>query len=241
MGFVDIHCHLLWGLDDGCRTAEEALAAARALESAGYAEVAPSPHARADFPAADAASCSRRLAEARQLLGREGLRLRLHPGAENFLDERFFEGLDRGEPRSIGEAGRYTLVELPFSAAVPKLPDLVFRVKLRGLTPIFAHPERCAEFARPGRAAEVVRLGAALQLDLGALVGRYGRRPRKLAEGMLERGLYAAAATDLHGPVDAERWITEALSALERRVGRSALERLCRENPRRAVSGEELA
>lgn len=241
MGFVDIHNHLLWGIDDGCRSPEEALEAARALEALGYTEAAPSPHARSDFPSLDAALCEARLEEARSLLAREGLALRLHRGSENFLDESFFERLGRGESRAIGEAARYVLVEVPFTSAVPKLPDLVFRVKLKGLTPIFAHPERCAEFARPGRAGEVVRLGAALQLDMGALLGRYGRTERKVAEGLLADGLYAAASTDLHGPAEARRWIEEALTALERRAGNGQLRRLCSENPRRVIAGEELA
>ena len=241
MGFVDIHNHLLWGIDDGCRSEEESLEAARALEAAGYSEAAPSPHTRSQFPSIDAALCEARLAEARTLLAREGLSLQLHRGSENFLDEAFFERLGRGESRAIGEAGRYTLVEVPFTSAVPRLPDLVFRVRLKGLTPIFAHPERCAEFARPGRAEEVVRLGAALQMDMGALLGRYGREERKVAERLLGEGLYAAASTDLHGPAEAQRWITEALAAVEKRAGRAEFLRLCRENPRRVISGEDLA
>ncbi len=241
MGFVDIHNHLLWGIDDGCRSEEESVEAARALEAVGFSEAAPSPHARSDFPSSDAALCEARLEDARALYAREGISLRLHRGSENFLDESFFERLGRGEPRAIGEAARYTLVEVPFTSAVPRLPDLVFRVKLKGLTPIFAHPERCAEFARPGRAEEVVRLGAALQLDMGALLGRYGRAERKVAERLLSEGLYAAASTDLHGPAEARRWVTDALSAVEKRAGRSELQRLCGENPRRVVAGEELA
>jgi protein-tyrosine phosphatase len=241
MGFVDIHNHLLWGIDDGCRSPEEALEAARALEAVGYAEAAPSPHARGDFPSADAALCRSRLAEARALFSGAGLSLKLHTGSENFLDESFFDRLARGESRAIGEAGRYALVELPFTSAVPKLPDLVFRVRLKGLTPIFAHPERCAEFARPGRAEEVVRLGAALQLDMGALLGRYGREERRVAERLLGEGLYAVASTDLHRPADARRWIAEALSALEKRAGGDGLLRLCQENPRRAIAGEDLS
>ncbi len=241
MGYVDIHCHLLWGVDDGCRDPEEALEAARALVDLGYGEAAPSPHARADFPSQDADLCRTRLAELRDLLAREGVALRLHPNAENFLDDAFLARVARGEPRAIGEGTRYVLVELPFASAVPALPDVVFHLKLKGYTPVMAHPERCAEFERPGRAAEVVRLGAALQLDMGALLGRYGREPRKLAERFLGEGLYAAAATDLHRPDEAREWVGEALAALDKRAGAVEVRRLCEENPRRAVEGEDLA
>ncbi len=240
MGYVDIHCHLLWGIDDGCRRAEDALEAARVLESLGYTDVAPSPHARADFPSQDGALCEARFSELRQLFQREAVGLSVHRNAENHLDEAFFERLARGEPRALGESGRYVLVELPFMGSVPALPDLVFRVRLKGLSPVIAHPERCAEFDRPGRAAEMVRLGASLQLDLGALTGRYGREARRRAERFLDEGFYAAAATDLHDPAGARGWISQALATLEKRAGRVELTRLCQENPRRAVAGEEL-
>ena len=241
MGYVDLHCHLLWGIDDGCRSPEDAVEAARALADLGYSDAAPTPHARSDFPSRDGALCAARFLELRALLERERVALALHAGAENFLDDAFLERLGRGEPRGYGESGRYVLVELPFVSAVPRLPDLVFRVKLKGHTPVFAHPERCAEFERPGRAEEVVRLGGLLQLDLGALLGRYGREPRRMAERLLDAGLYAIAATDLHGPSEARRWVAEAHQSLASRAGGEAAQRLLAENPRRALRGEELA
>jgi len=239
-GLVDLHCHLLWDVDDGCRGPEDALSAARALSALGYTAAAQTPHARSDFPSQDALLCEERLLSLGTLLEREGVGLELHLGAENFLDEGFLERVGRGDPRALGPAGRYVLVELPFAGSVPRLPDLLFRIRLKGLVPLIAHPERCSEFERPGRAEESTRLGAALQLDFGALTGRYGRVARKLAERFLAQGLYGVAATDLHGPVEAERWISEALLAIEKKAGAAEARRLCRENPRRVLAGEEL-
>lgn len=96
------------------------------------------------------------------------------------------------------------------------------------------------EFERKGRAEEAVRTGATLQLDLGSLIGRYGRGARKVAERLLGEGLYGIAATDLHGPVGAERWISESMEALRKSAGDPALERLLSTNPARILRGEEL-
>ncbi|HEU4384385.1 MAG TPA: CpsB/CapC family capsule biosynthesis tyrosine phosphatase [Anaeromyxobacteraceae bacterium] len=241
MGYVDLHCHLLWGVDDGCHAPEDALEAARALSDVGYGDAAPTPHARADFPSRDGDLCRERFDELQSLLQRERVPLQVHRGAENFLDDAFMDRLGRGDPRGFGRSQRYVLLELPFSSAVPKLPDLVFRVKLKGHSPLFAHPERCLEFERPGRAEEVVRLGGALQLDLGALLGRYGRDARRVAERLLDAGLYAVAATDLHGPSEARRWVAEAHRELARRAGDEAAARLLGDNPRRVLLGEELS
>ena len=240
MGYVDLHCHLLWDLDDGCRTPEETLWAARALSAVGYSDAAPTPHAQARYGGGDALLARARLEEARVLLAREGVELKLHASAENQLDEGYVARAEAGEPRGLGAEGRYALVELPFVALVPRVDALVHRLRARGVLPIFAHPERCAEFERPGRAEEVVALGAALQLNVGALTGRHGRQARLLAERFLDRGLYAVAGTDLHGPEAADEWIADALEVLAERAGASALRRLCDENPRRALAGEDL-
>lgn len=241
MGFVDLHNHLLWALDDGCETPDQTLAAARLLVEHGFSDVAASPHAAAQFASGDAARAEARMGEAAELLAREGVPLALHANAENRLDEEFLARAGGDGRRGIGAAGRWVLVELPFRAAVPSLADLVFRLRRMGASPLFAHPERCAEFERPGRAEEVVRLGGALQLNVGALAGVYGPGPQRLAERFLSEGLYAVASTDLHRPDGVREWLAEALVALERRAGARGLDRLLAVNPRRILAGEELA
>lgn len=240
MGLVDLHCHLLWALDDGVESAEEALAGARLLASLGFTDVAPSPHANPDWPSGDEARCEARRAELQRLLRDGGVGVTLHRNTENKLDEAFLSRADGPARRGVGESQRWALVELPFRGGVPALPDLVFRLRRKGVLPLFAHPERCAEFEQPGRAEEVVRLGGALQLNVASIIGLYGKGPRKLAERFLDAGLYGVAATDLHHPAGAEEWIPEALDALEKRVGREGFDRLFSEHPRRVLQGEEL-
>jgi protein-tyrosine phosphatase len=180
--------------------------------------------------------------EAQALLDGEGIPLRLHGGAaENPLDGDYLGRLSVEARRGLGATGRWALVELPFRGSVPAMPDLLFHLARRSVRPLLAHPERCAEFDRAGRAAEAVRLGAALQLNLGALAGIYGRHVRKQAEAFLSERLYAVAATDLHHPEGAEEWLPEALDLLEKRVGGAEVERLCADNPRRVLAGEEVA
>src|SRR5512138_1775746 len=149
MGFVDLHVHVLWGVDDGCETPEETLTAARLLTSLGWDELAPSPHAVPELPSHDAAACEARRAEAAALLAREGVALTLHANAENRLDESFMARAD--DPagrRGIGPSARWVLVEAPFQQALPALPELVFRLRRKGVSPLLAHPERCLEFER---------------------------------------------------------------------------------------------
>jgi protein-tyrosine phosphatase len=232
-GYVDLHCHLLPSVDDGAKSLEESLEMARALEAAGFSDVAPSPHAWPELP--DGAAIDERRASLQTTLAEAGIALNLHPNAENRLDGEFFDRLERGEARPLG-SGRYVLVEAPFESPLPSLLDLIFRIKLKGLTPLVAHPERCAEFqAKPDRAAQSVRAGALLQLELGAPLGRYGPMARKVSERLLKDGLYSVAASDLHGPVGAEEWLPEAIDFLESRGFHTAL---LKDNPARVLRGE---
>ncbi len=236
-GLVDLHCHLLPGVDDGARSLPDALEMARALVDLGFSTVAPSPHARPEYAPAEVVEA--RLAELRGALEREGIALTLGRNAENVLDDGFLTTLGTPAARMLG-AGRVVLVELPYTAPVPALPAILFRIRAKGVTPVLAHPERCLEFERKGRAAEAVRAGALLQLDVGALTGRYGGTAKKLARTFLDEGLYALGATDLHSPVGARDWVGRALEELRSRVGEQAFQRLMSTHPGRLLAGEAL-
>ncbi|MBL9038625.1 MAG: protein tyrosine phosphatase [Archangium sp.] len=235
MGLIDLHLHLLPAVDDGCKTMDDTLAMARALVSLGYSQVAPSPHNRPEYAPRDAALQTLETVRAR--FQTEGIPLELHVNSENFfLDEGLLASLER----RIGAAGKYLLVEAPYHTPLPSLLDLIFRMKVKGVTPVIAHPERCMEFARKERAVDAVNAGAVLQLDMGALIGRYGKQAQGIARTLLDDGLYGIAATDLHAPTLAEKWVGESLAALEKYGGKGTVERLVSTNPAAILAGEPL-
>jgi protein-tyrosine phosphatase len=238
-GLCDLHCHLLYGLDDGARTLNESLEMARILVDLGFSEVAPSPHARSEYPPGRVAL--ERLAEVQSALTEAQIPLALSSNAENYLfEDQFLQTLGTTDARLLGN-GPYLLVELPYTAPVPTLLDLIFQMRLKGVRPLFAHPERCLEFQRKGRAAEAVAAGALLQLDIGALIGRYGRGAKALATQLLEEGLYALAATDLHSPSGAREWLERSLSELRHRIGERGFTALISDQPKKILAGEPLA
>lgn len=234
MSFADLHNHLLWALDDGPTAAEETLVLARALVAAGFTDVAATPHAAQGGAAAHAA----RREEAQAMLDAAGVALRLHPGAENKLDTDFFTRLAAGDARPLGR-GKYVLVEAPFQDPLPTVADLAYRIQLAGFRPVIAHPERCAEFlAHPELCAHLAEAGCALQVELGSFAGVYGKPAKKLATRLVEDGLAALAATDLHRATKGPAILRDGLAALERLVGPLGLARLLDENPRRILAGE---
>ncbi len=240
--YVDLHLHLLPQVDDGAQSVDDALAMAKVLVNVGVGVAAPSPHNREEYASLDRALCEERLALMKAKLAEQGLSLALHPNAENYFLNPEFVGEATGPlGRKIGGAqGKYVLVEAPYAAPVPSLLDTVFRLKLKGVTPLIAHPERCFEFERRGRAAEVVRAGALLQMDIGALIGRYGKPAQKLARQFLDEGLYAVVASDAHSPVGLDKWLPESLKALEKVAGKGGVALLYEENPADILAGKPV-
>lgn len=234
--FTDLHLHLIPAVDDGCRTMDDSLAMARALVAMGFQTAAPSPHHRPEYATAQVAL--QQLDALKAELAAQSIPLELHVNAEHFfLDDTLMAGLPTA--RKIG--GNTLLVEAPYTSALPMLTEIIFRMKVKGVTPLIAHPERCLEFEKKGSAQAAVHAGALLQLDIGAILGRYGKAAQKLSKTFLDAGLYAVAATDLHSPVGAQDWVGQAIAALGKGWGAEMLQRLLADNPAALLRGEAVA
>jgi protein-tyrosine phosphatase len=235
-GYTDLHLHLIPAVDDGCRTIDDSLAMARSLVKLGFVRAAPSPHHRPEY--ASAAVALERLEELKAALSQHAIPLELHVNAEHFFLD---EGLMASLPTARKLGGKSMLVEAPYTTALPMLTEIIFRMKVKGVTPLIAHPERCLEFEKKGSAEAAVNAGALLQLDIGAVIGRYGKSAQKLARAFLDEGLYAVAATDLHSPVGAEDWVGQAIAALGKGWGAGVLKKLLADNPAALLRGEPVA
>nr|MBA3842470.1 phosphotransferase [Actinomycetota bacterium] len=182
---IDLHSHVLPGLDDGAADVVEALAICQAAVADGIHTLAGTPHVRHDYRTTAAAmeSALARLREA------AGDLIRLVPGAELDLDE-----LERpvDELRRFGLGGNpeYLLVETPYTGWPLDLPDKLFRLRLAGFTPVLAHPERNHEVqSRPELLEPIVAGGVLVQLTAASVEGRIGDRSRATSRTLIDRGL----------------------------------------------------
>jgi protein-tyrosine phosphatase len=235
-GYVDLHCHYLPGIDDGVRTLEEGVALCQGLHRLGYARVVATPHIRTAMfenrrPGLEAAfEAFERATEGAAAMPETGL------GAEHYFDDVFWDLFVRGQAVPY-PGGKAALVELPVDAIPLRLAHHLFEMRVRGVRPVLAHPERYSAFFRSSDALEpLLEVGALPLLDMMALTGRYGRRPTHAAERMLEEGLYYAACSDAHRPADVAT-VAEALDRLVALVGEAQAQALLSEHPRRILEG----
>lgn len=226
---LDLHCHILPGLDDGAPDLADSLGIARAMVAAGYTQVAPSPHngggPGGDVPP-DVNDAARDALQAE--LDREGIALQLLPNAEHMVSPMLFERLPGGL-RTIGGTSRWLLVELPWDR-LSSPETILFRLQSKGYRLLLAHPERY-NYVEVELVEQLVERGMRMQVELGSFIDVYGSRARKRAQDMMSRGLLHVAASDVHRAKQANEWLQLALDTFRKTYGDEALRRGAHENP----------
>lgn len=235
-GFVDLHSHYIPSVDDGVKTLEEGIALCEGLCEAGFSMVVATPHIRSVMFPNERGALEKAHAEFRAATAdRSGMPV-LDLGAEHFFDDVVF-GLFRDGEALPYPGGHAALVELPPQAIPRGLERCFFDMKVRGMQPVLAHPERYRPLFKSTDALDpLVDAGALPLLDIMSLVGRYGRRPKGAAERMLKEDVYYAACSDAHRPSDVAL-VKKAIKRLRDLAGDERTEELLAKNPRKILDG----
>lgn len=231
MGFVDLHSHLIYGVDDGVKTLDDALAVVAGLVERGYDRVLTTPHQVDRWrPAGDVLLA--RLRELQVEIARRGWPVAVGLGAENHVDDVFLQLHRERKLITYGLAGKAVLIECSPLAPPPFLERLVFEIKAAGVTPVLAHPERYPWILTGRERVETLRRsGCLFQADLGSFAGAYGRDAKKAAEKLAKRDAVDLVASDLHGAAKLPALVDAGMQALAALVSAPVLERLTTETP----------
>jgi protein-tyrosine phosphatase len=199
---IDLHCHILPGMDDGASDVSVSLAMAREAVTQGVETVACTPHILPGLYHNSGPAIRRATVRLQEALEQERIPLRLVTGADVHMTPDLVAGLRSGHLLSIADS-RYVLIEPPHHSAPPQLADFFFNLVIAGYVPILTHPERLSWI--PSRYEAVKRLVAAgvwMQITAGSLTGVFGRAALYWAERMLDEGCVHLLASDAH---DTER------------------------------------
>jgi protein-tyrosine phosphatase len=234
---IDLHSHILAGIDDGARTLDESYEMARAAVREGVTAVAATPHVRADFPTR-AEEMESAVTTLNTHLATNEIDLEVLPAGEVGLEWLGTMSQDEINRFSIAQTGRYVLLELPLIGWPLSLGAQVFTLRSAGITPLLAHPERNPEVqSNPAVLERLVRSGARVQVTAASLQGRFGRRAHQACRRLLELGLVHVLASDAHAPGVRHSSLAQAVAAL-RDDGLARY--LTREAPAAIVAGETL-
>jgi protein-tyrosine phosphatase len=233
---IDLHCHLLPGIDDGAADLDVSLGMAEASVADGVSILACTPHILPGLYHNSGPQIRGAVQTLQQVLDQRGIPLRLVSGADNHMTPNFVAGLQSGHLLTLSNS-RYVLVEPPHHTEPPHLEDFFFKLLVAGFVPILTHPERLTWV--PQRYETIRRLGEAgvwMQITAGSVTGAFGRTARYWAERMLHEGRVHILATDAH---DCERRppkLSRGRDYAARRVGAQEAEHLVVTRPQGVIA-----
>lgn len=228
---IDLHCHILPGIDDGAKDMESALAMARMAVADGIRVLACTPHVYPGMFENDTRGIRGAIEALQARLDEEKIALRLVIGADAHVTPELPRRLKEGTVPSL-DGTRYFLLEPPHHVAPPRFDEYVFNLLAAGWVPVITHPERLSWIeAHYEMFAGLVSQGAWMQVTSGSLTGRFGDAARYWGERMVDEGLVHILATDAHSLRGRPPLLTEGAEAASRYVGREEARNLVEVRP----------
>jgi protein-tyrosine phosphatase len=221
---IDIHSHILPGIDDGARTMNDSIDMAKQAVSEGIQTIIATPHhmnGKYDNLKSDILPL---VSELNETLKQEAIDLQVLPGQECRIYGEILEDYQKGDILTLNKDSQYLFIEFP-SNSVPRYAErLLYELQVEGLTPVIVHPERNAELIeRPDKLYKFVKNGAATQLTASSLVGYFGKNIQKFSQQMIEANLAHFIASDAHNINNRTFKMEEAMNYIEKKYGIDSL------------------
>ncbi len=217
---VDMHSHVLPGIDDGAQNLDESIVLVQAMMNLGIKKIIATPHIMVDYYRNTPETIGNALEILKNELQKQHIDIEIEAAAEHLLDEGFETLLDDGNVMPM--ADNYLLFEMSFIDAHPNLIPLIQKMKDKGYKPILAHPERYPYFTIEN-CENMKSWGCDLQMNTISLTGYYGAKTKEMAEAMVDYNLVDFISSDMHHPRHA--------AALERSLKTNYLEKLLFDYP----------
>ncbi|WP_462280490.1 tyrosine-protein phosphatase [Salinivirga cyanobacteriivorans] len=196
---IDMHSHLIPGIDDGVKDMDESIQSIKLLHEAGYTHLITTPHIMSDYFPNSPETIISGLKQVREAVKKEGIPVKIDAAAEYYLDYPFFENFDKTKHLAIND--RFLLFELSFLNPPEILNEIIFRIQTAGYIPVLAHPERYSYWFRNfDQFYKLKDRGVWLQLNINSFADEYGVPTRKLAEKMIKADIVDLLGSDFHRP-----------------------------------------
>ncbi len=201
---VDLHSHLIPGIDDGVKTVEESIKILKKFEELGFEKVITTPHIMGDFYKNTPENIRAGLQKVTEAAQKENINIRIDAAAEYYLDEFFIQDL-KANKEMLTLDGKYLLFELPYINPPIQMDEAIFIMQSQGYKPILAHPERYQFYH--GNLDKVIQLrekGVYMQININSLIGYYSKPVEKMVKKMIKNNVVDFIGSDVHNYKHAE-------------------------------------
>ncbi|WML46671.1 CpsB/CapC family capsule biosynthesis tyrosine phosphatase [Neobacillus sp. PS3-34] len=236
---IDLHCHILHGIDDGAKDLTDSLNMAKSAVAEGIRTIVATPHHLNGFYTNPKQIILEKVEELNKHLKQENIDLTILPGQETRIFGEMAEGMDSGELLSVSHSP-YLLVEFP-SANVPRYAEqLFFDLQLKGIIPVIVHPERNQEIIEnPDKLYQLVKKGALTQVTAASVAGGFGKKIKSFSLQLIEANLTHFIASDAHNTTNRSFKMIDAYEVIRSKFGRDT-EFMFMENAVLVVEGKNL-
>ena len=235
---IDIHCHILPGIDDGAQDLEETLEMCRIAVDDGITTTVACPHQHNGVYHNSSESILKGVQEVSAALKKENIPLKLLPGADVHIEVDTGEQIESGEIMTINNNRRYFLLEFPAHTIPPNIDKIIFNLLLKNITPILTHPERIIEVQEnPNLIYDIVSQGVLSQITAMSITGGFGRMAKKCAQTLLEHHLAHIIASDAHSTERRPPILSDGVEAASRIVGEERATAMVTSIPAAVIQG----
>ncbi len=242
MQLIDIHCHILPDADDGAVDMEESLAMAEKAAADGIRIIVATPHTLNGRYLNPSDKVMAQVHDLQSLLAETRSEIHIVPGAEIHFCLDLKERIVSRDALTLNDTGKYLLVEFPFQTLPPGYREELFRLKLEGITPVIAHPERNSVFQiYPEMLEELIAAGCLLQITAMSVTGGFGEETMECAARMLKSRLAHIIATDAHSAGNRSPILSHAVAVATRIMGNfTDAERMVTRTPEAVLAGKSV-
>lgn len=201
MDKIDIHSHILYGIDDGSKTLEESINIIKEHIKMGFTDIVVTPHYIENSKyETNNIDKNNLLENLKKELKKQNIKINLYLGNEVFINNNLEELINKNEISKINNS-RYLLIEFPMNEKPKDVNNIIYELRIKGIIPIIAHPERYDYVEKnPNIVNEWIEEGALLQSNYGSIIGVYGTGPQKTIKKLLKKNVIDVFGTDIHYP-----------------------------------------
>lgn len=239
---IDLHCHILPGLDDGAETPKEALEMAEIAYNDGVKTIVATPHVYDENYQSATEVIVPAVKKLQSLIAAKKMSLKLIAGAEIRIAPELPQYIKSGRIPTIGMGGKYIVIELPFNDIPSYLARIIFELRIVGVTPILAHPERNELIIRnPNLLLPWLEKGVLTQINTGSLLGTFGEKIAKVTEVLITHDMAHLVGTDAHTARGSRKPIISIFKeTLAHFTGPDRIRELTELNPESVISGRPV-
>lgn len=235
---IDIHAHLLPGIDDGPINWEDSITMLKQGVEDGITGVVCTSHVLNKLDSVFENQLVEKFQELKRRVQQENISVDLWLGAEIHIQSEYTL---ESPLATINNNGKYMLIELPLSEIPDNAAESIFQLCLDGIIPILAHPERNGTISQePIWAYEFAQRGLLLQINAGSVTGYFGKRTKRLVYQFLDHGYVHFVASDCHNPKARTMILSHAYKIIEKKWGKETARRLFIENPKKSITGQPI-